>query len=42
MHRGTKALDSSLDELRQTGSLEEVFARTTAGDAVGAAEGSAA
>jgi ABC-2 type transport system ATP-binding protein len=42
MHRGTKALDTSLDELRQTGSLEEVFARTTAGDAVAAAEGSAA
>jgi ABC-2 type transport system ATP-binding protein len=41
MHRGRKALDAPIDELRKTGSLEEVFARTTAGDAV-AAEGDAA
>ena len=36
MHHGRKALDASVDELRKTGSLEEVFARTTAGDVVGA------
>jgi len=34
MHRGRKALDAPLEELRKTGSLEEVFARTTAGDVV--------
>jgi ABC-2 type transport system ATP-binding protein len=34
MHRGRKALDAPLDELRKTGSLEEVFARTTAREAV--------
>jgi ABC-2 type transport system ATP-binding protein len=34
MHRGRKALDAPIDELRKTGSLEEVFARTTAGDVV--------
>ena len=32
MHRGRKALDAPIDELRKQGSLEEVFARTTAGD----------
>ena len=32
MHRGRKALDTSIEDLRKTGSLEEVFARTTAGD----------
>jgi gliding motility-associated transport system ATP-binding protein len=32
MHRGRKALDAPLDDLRKQGSLEEVFARTTAGD----------
>ena len=32
MHRGRKALDAPIEELRKTGSLEEVFARTTAGD----------
>ncbi|RIL00001.1 MAG: ABC transporter [Proteobacteria bacterium] len=30
MSRGRKALDAPLEELRKTGSLEEVFARTTA------------
>jgi gliding motility-associated transport system ATP-binding protein len=32
MHRGRKALDAPIDELRKQGSLEEVFARTTARD----------
>jgi len=32
MHRGRKALDAPIEELRKQGSLEEVFARTTAGD----------
>ena len=30
MNRGRKVVDAPLDELRQTGSLEEVFARATA------------
>jgi len=39
MHRGRKALDAPIEELRKTGSLEEVFARTTAGDVVAPGEG---
>jgi ABC-2 type transport system ATP-binding protein len=42
MNRGRKALDAPLDELRKTGSLEEVFARTTAREPAAAEAGEGA